>query len=171
MQKRLAKVLNTMAIKDQRMRKRAMRTGVWENKIDIENTKKLKKIVQQYGWPTISLVGKKASKNAWLIAQHAVHDIKFMKKVLNLLENAYEKHSADIDRSSIAYLRDRLLVIGGRHQIFGTQFYTNKKGVFGIRPIKDRKNVDVRRKLYGLPPLEVYIDLMKSHRPKVFKTK
>jgi len=37
---------------------------------DSNNTERLKVIIDQYGWPTYSLVGKKANVAAWLIAKH-----------------------------------------------------------------------------------------------------
>lgn len=43
----------------------------------------MKKIVKKHGWPGISLVGKKASVGAWLLAQHADRDLRFQKNVLN----------------------------------------------------------------------------------------
>jgi hypothetical protein len=44
------------------------------------------------------------------------------------------------------------LVNEGKKQLFGTQFYKNKKCIFRPRPIRDMKNLDKRRKKYGLPP-------------------
>jgi len=62
-----------MAEKDQGMRLK----GKWDTKIDIKNTESLKKIIKEIGWPNIETVGKKISHYAWLIAQHADHDVKF----------------------------------------------------------------------------------------------
>mgnify|MGYP001576580548 FL=1 len=164
MNKNLAKIINKMAVIDQKMRRKAMKTGIWDKKIDKKNTLKMKEIIKRYDWPTINLVGKKASKNAWLLVQHADHNIKFQKQCLKLMKDIYKINSNFINRTNIAYLKDRILVNEGKAQLFGTQFYTNKKGIFGPRPIKDIKNLDKIRKKYGLPPFSEYKKLMKSYK-------
>jgi len=171
MNKNLAKALNLMTQKDQKMRKSATKTGVFSSELDKENAIKLKKIIKKYGWPTIGLVGKKSSRNAWLIAQHADHDLLFQKKVLKLLKEIYYKNNLEIDKSNIAFLEDRILIKEGKRQIFGTQFYTNKKGIFGPRPVRDIKNIDKLRKEYKLPPFKDYLKLAKSYKQPAFKNK
>jgi len=130
------------------MRKKATDTGIWDFDIDRQNTIALKKIIKQFGWPTIRMVGKKASFNAWLLAQHADHALRFQKKVLRLLRDIYEKEK-DIDPMNIAFLTDRILVAEGKKQIFGTQFYVTKSG-WKPRPIKNMKELNDLRKQYGL---------------------
>ncbi len=161
--------MNIMARKDQKVRKHAMKTGILDKRLDKENTRKLKKIIQKYGWPTIGLVGKKASRNAWLISQHADGNVKFQKEVLKLLKKIYNKNLLEIDKSNIAFLEDRILLNERKRQIFGTQFYTNKNGVFGLWPIKNIKIIETLRKEYGLPPLRVYLNLAKSYKQKRLK--
>lgn len=164
MNKSLAKILNSIADKDQRMRKQAIKIGIWDKKIDKENTKKLKSIIKKHGWPTIGFVGKKASRNAWLIAQHADHDARFQKAILILIKKVYNKNPLEINKSNIAFLEDRILFNEKKRQIFGTQFYTNKEGVFGLWPVKNIKNIDKLRKKYGLPPLRDYLKMAKSYK-------
>jgi hypothetical protein len=62
------------------------------------------------------------------------HDVKFQEYCLNLMKNASD---GDVLKKQIAYLTDRILVNTGKKQLYGTQFYLNKKGVYGPRPIKD----------------------------------
>ena len=156
MNKLLAKKLKTMANLDQAMRKKAVKTGHWDLTIDKKNTRLLKKIIDQFGWPTISLVGKKASFYAWLIAQHSDHDVRFQKKVLKLIENIYSENK-DIDPKNIAFLTDRILVANDKKQIFGTQFFTNKRGSFVPRPIQNKKKMILLREKYGLPSFDKYL--------------
>ena len=66
-----------MAKKDQEMRSGHKKGVRLNGNIDKQNNAELKRIIREYGWPTISLVGKKASSNAWLLAQHADKDQKF----------------------------------------------------------------------------------------------
>jgi hypothetical protein len=150
----LSKKINKMASLDQKARKQAMRSNIWDHVkiLDKKNTLELKKIIKIYGWPTIPMVGKKASFNAWLLAQHADKDLKFQKKVLELLKNIYKKNNKDINPSNIAFLTDRILVAEGKKQIFGTQFHLNKKKLFVSRPIKNIKDIEKRRKEYKMRP-------------------
>lgn len=44
---------------------------------DKDNTSRLGQIVERYGWPTSSLVGKDGAQSAWLLVQHADADPRF----------------------------------------------------------------------------------------------
>jgi hypothetical protein len=125
--------------------------------IDLQNTKKLKEIIAKIGWPTISKVGKTASHNSWLIAQHADRDKDFQKYCLALMKKEPAK---EIFLDDMAYLEDRLRVSDGKYQLYGTQFYINKKGDYGPRPIKDKRNLNKRRNSVGLSPMETYYKMM-----------
>ncbi|WKZ24773.1 MAG: hypothetical protein QY321_04125 [Patescibacteria group bacterium] len=127
-------------------------------KIDKANTEKLKIIIEQYGWPNEKLVGKKACLAAWLIAQHADHDVRFQKRCLKILEKEVDKKTISTQNlnSYLALLTDRLLVNSGKYQKYGTQFYRNKKGEYKNRPIADIKNLEKRRRSMGLEPFKVY---------------
>ena len=156
MNTQLSKKLKEMASRDQVMRREAMKTGHWDESIDKKNTHLLKEIIDQFGWPTIPMVGKKASFFAWLIAQHADHDIQFQKKVLKLLKGLYMENNI-VDPKNVAFLTDRILVTEGKKQIFGTQFYTNGRGNLVPRPIKNKKEMIILRKKYNLPPFSEYL--------------
>ena len=81
MNKKLAEEILERVRIDQTMRKRFVAGKVnWDKRIDERNTDWLKKVIARHGWPTISMVGKRASHDAWLLAQHADHDLKFQKK-------------------------------------------------------------------------------------------
>lgn len=160
MNHKLAGKINKMAEKDQQMRKSVFRYGNnFNSKIDEKNTELLKKIIEKFGWPVIQLVGKKASNNAWLLVQHAVHDHSFQKKALGLMKKSEKKSPGSIKLDNIAYLTDRILLAEGKKQEFGTQFYYPKENGYKLRlrPIHDRKNLNKRRAFYGLGPVEKYI--------------
>ncbi len=162
MNKDLAKRINEMIREDQKSRKIYERTGVLNTEIDRKNTVELKNIVKKHGWPIISMVGKKASFNAWLIAQHADHDRRFQKKILKLLIAIGEKSNGEINKANIAYLTDRILVAEHRRQVFGTQFqFYGKTKKLKIYPLKNKRGINKLRKEYHLPPLN---DFLKSAR-------
>ncbi len=127
----------------------------FDEKLDKINTDKLKVIISQIGWPRISQVSKKVSDGAWLLVQHSDHDPLFQKKCLKLIKELVKEKEIDI--KLIPLLEDRILVNDGKKQIYGTQFYKNKKtGKLIPKPIKNPKNVNEIRKSVGLEPLDVY---------------
>ena len=129
----------------------AMRNGdQWDETVDHQNTKRMKVIVEEIGWPTISKVGYPGSSSAWLLVQHADHDSEFQKKCLTIMKAEPEN---EVPKDHIAYLEDRIAVGDGRLQIYGTQFHTNADGQLQPLPICDPEGVDQRRKEMWLEPL------------------
>lgn len=117
---------------------------------DHSNLKDLDSIIMQYGFPTISKVGKLGSKNAIMIIQHS-DKIKFyyplyVKDLLTLNE---------IDPLTYALITDRYLMDCNKKQIYGTQLFNNLwtmiwyPGKTLLYPVKDFKNVNERRKQIG----------------------
>jgi hypothetical protein len=160
--KRLCAELIWRAYRDQRARK------VWSKphhrrtvqrlqrliRLDLSNTRRLKQIVAQHGWPGQSLVGPIGEQAAWLLAQHADHDLAFQQYCLPLLERAVQNQEAS--PANWAYLIDRVRVAEGHPQVYGTQFH----GALRPLPIEDATRVDERRAEVGLPPLAEYIEQM-----------
>jgi len=134
--------------------------GKKEEEIIKKNTEEMRSIIKEYGWPGISLVGKKGAEAVWLLVQHSDRDLNFQKKCLALMREAVKKKEAS--KVNLAYLTDRVLVNSGKKQIYGTQIYKNKEGQFLPRPIYDKKELDKRRKSFGLPPLKEYIEKIKE---------
>ena len=159
--KEISKLLIEMGLEDQRMRVgfQDPRSAVkFDSKIDRRNTEKLKHIIAKIGWPTISKVGEEASYAAWLITQHADHDIYFQEKCLELM--LQEKD--DVLLSNLAYLTDRAAVNKGKLQVYGTQFYKNRRGNIIPRPIKNPNMLDKRRQQMGLESFSKYEQKMKG---------
>lgn len=152
----ISKEIEEMCERDQAMRHRALENqGIIydaDDKIDFENTEKMKEIILKIGWPTISKVGEEVSGKAWLLVQHADHDVEFQKKCLQLME---AQSDAEVSRRNIAYLEDRVRVNEGRPQLYGTQFYSEGEN-YGPRPIEDREHLDERRREIGMETFEEY---------------
>jgi len=123
--------------------------------VDVASTKRMKEIIAQIGWPTISKVGEESSNIAWLLVQHADHDPGFQAECLRLMK---EVPPEDIDAKDIAYLEDRILVNQGQAQIYGTQLVITE-GRYVVAPYKDddEATVNLRRTEVGLQPLADYI--------------
>jgi len=137
------------------MRAQFRKCGEWDDKVDFCNTKVMRKVVAKYGWPTIDLVGKRASQDAWLLVQHADHDLIFQKRCLALIKKVYRLNPKFVYLRNIAYLTDRVLIHMGKKQLYGTQLRI-QKGSFVPLPIKDRKNLDNRRRTMNLLPFKAY---------------
>lgn len=116
-----------------------------------DNAEALKAIIDEVGWPGISIVGEQAAEAAWLIAQHAVFDTDFMHFCCDLLERAVLQ--IDAKGWQLAFLKDRILTMSGEKQIYGTQFDEDEDGWPVPFPVRDPEGVDERRKELGLNSL------------------
>lgn len=126
----------------------------------------LKKIVKYLkGWPTISKVGKKASKAAWIVAQHS-RDLEFQRTCLRLMK----KDVSDVNLSNCAYLIDIIGINTGKGQVYGTCLKTerNEEGklVTEIPHLRFPKSIDRLRKKAGLLPLKDYIKIANNNFEK-----
>lgn len=115
------------------------------------NNARIKHIVEQHGWPGISLAGKDGAEAAWLIVQHAVLDAVFMGFCLELLGEAVRNGEAE--GAHLAYLQDRVLTLSGRPQIYGTQHDVDENGTAFPLPIENPIEVDNLRREMGLGTL------------------
>lgn len=128
-----------------------IQTDTFKNHIPI-----LKEIINKYGYPTISMVGKQASFNFWLMVQHADTDIKFQKLCLKLMQKHLKKK--EVSGENYAYLTDRVNKNLGKKQVYGTQFEHNERGLALFpKNLIDPKNVNKRRAEIGLNTIEDYI--------------
>lgn len=125
---------------------------------DKENTERLREIVEKYGWPTHSLVGKDGASAAWLLVQHADRDPKFQRLCVDLMAKLMRD---EVSTRNVAYLTDRVLLAEGKKQLYGTQF-TTVDGKWQPRPLEDEANVDARRTAVGLEPLAEYAKALET---------
>lgn len=123
--------------------------------VDEANTRDLKQLLAAHGWFTISAFGPKADRNAWLLVQHADHDVPFQREVLTLLDGLVASRETDV--RNYAYLYDRVAVAEGREQRYGTQGRCVAPGRWEPHPIEDPTNVDARRAAAELEPLADYV--------------
>lgn len=145
----LTEEILAMAKEDQAMRS----SGQWNDSVDQKNTLRMKQIVAETGWPTVSKIGEDAAHAAWLLIQHADHDVAFQEHCLSLMK---EESREEVAPPDVAYLEDRIRVSRGLSQLYGTQFFVNADGKFGPNPIEDMINIDQRRKEVGLDAFDDY---------------
>lgn len=121
--------------------------------VDAVNRKRLKEIITLIGWPSKELVGENASSGAFLVAQHAYEDLDFMKEVFSHIEADYRKQKASSSQYALMY--DRIRMLEGKPQRFGTQFNKNSSGCRAWK-MEEPEKVDEYRAQMGLENLAVY---------------
>ncbi len=132
----------------------------WD-RIDRANTAELKDLLKIHGWFTISEFGKEADGNAWLLVQHADHDVAFQKQVLDILTELYPK--GETSRSHYAYLWDRVAGHTGKKQRYGSQGTCTGPGTWELHDVEDPSGLDSRRASVGLPSMQVYKQAFKDN--------
>lgn len=131
---------------DQNMRMKAIDEGAaYDPLVDQDSQTRMMEIIESDGWPTISKVGPEASNAAWLLVQHAP-SLEFMERCLTLMKTC---PAGEVKPANIAFLEDRVLMINGEPQIYGTQFQGRGKDM-KVYPIKDPEHIDERRASVGL---------------------
>jgi hypothetical protein len=119
---------------------------------DAANRDRLKQIIAEHGFPTVSMVGQDGADTAFLIVQHADKDPEWQASMLPVLEELSKKGEAS--KASVAYLTDRVLRAQGKPQLYGTQYYQDEgpNGAPAYVPpvVEDPKNLDKRRMSMGL---------------------
>jgi len=155
---------------DQRIRNELIKKGIDHpdqalldqmNRMDANNTARIRVIIKQHGWPGPKLIGRDGTDAFFLLAQHA--DPAFQKKVLPLVQKAY-RHGI-LTGQNYALFTDRVLVRSGKRQMYGTSArpidqWNGREPVFD--PIEDEANVVKRRAEVGLMPLSEYREFLKQ---------
>ncbi len=166
---RLRRELLEMVDRDQQARSEFMQRSDEQfvarlKEVDAKNTRRMKAIVAQYGWPGNRLVGSDGAHAAWLLIQHATGDVELMKDCLRRMERAVD--AGDASRIDLAYLTDRVRMLEGRPQMFGTQFHQDSDGRLQPWKIEDEGHLDQRRKSVGLPTMAQYKKLLGRYTGK-----
>lgn len=140
------------------------------------NGKRLSEIIGRLGWPGKTLVGEEGAEAAWLILQHDIANPTLQRRCLTLLQEAAAE--GEIPQWQAAMLADRIRVLEGRPQIYGTQFDWDETGEMSPCPIENPEQVDVLRRSVGLMPLEedirqrrARISLSTEKRPQDFEAR
>jgi len=123
---------------------------------DLVHQAELEKILDKIGLPSHENISEKAAETVWLIAQHAGYDKKLMKRVLELMRETMKNDPSNGYYKGIPYLIDRINIMEGKDQLFGTQFWANPEGTPTPYPIEDEEKVENRRKKYGIRPFADY---------------
>jgi hypothetical protein len=128
------------------------------NEIDARMTAELKEIVARHGWPTIALVGYKASNAAMLVLTHS-SDHAWQRSMLPTLERLAAK--GKIDGSALALVVDKELVSEGKLQRYGTQF-KEVSGQMEMFAVEDPEGLEARRASVFLMPIKAYEGILEQ---------
>lgn len=109
------------------------------------NSERLKQIMKQHGWPGRASVGEEAAYAAWMVLQHSISDPGFQRQGLKLIKAAAAK--GEVDPKLAAMLEDRICILEGRAQKYGTQFDWDANGVMSPVPYDDLEQVEKRRRV------------------------
>lgn len=128
--------------------------GEMKKKIGEDNFENLKELMEKYGWPKYSNVGKLAADAPLLVINHHESD-SVRKEYLPVIKQS----CLDGEGSCMEYakVQDRILVNNNEPQIYGMQFRYNSERNLEPFPILDPEHVDKRRKEIGLEPLKDYL--------------
>jgi hypothetical protein len=122
------------------------------SKTDSVNLKKIKFILDRYGWLGADQVGEQGNVTLFLVIQHA--DKEARAKYLPMMREAVKNKKAN--PNDLAKLEDRVACFDqGKKQIYGTHVRRDEQTKkFYLVPLEDPENVDKRRAKLGLPPLD-----------------
>ncbi|WP_435137180.1 DUF6624 domain-containing protein [Formosa sp. A9] len=120
-------------------------------KQDSINLIKVSKILDERGWPSKSLIGKRGTSTLFLVIQHANQEAQ--EKYLPLIEKSVADNN--LPKRQYAMFYDRLLLRRGERQIYGTQLAINNElKTPYVLPLEDPTNVDMRRAQMGLNTMQ-----------------
>jgi len=119
---------------------------------DSINLARIKYIITTNGWLGPAICGERGASTIFLVIQHA--DSLTQVTYLPIMRKAVKK--GDARAQDLALLEDRVLTKQGKKQIYGSQVKIDSTGKYIFFPIKDEANVNKRRLMVGLGPLEDY---------------
>jgi hypothetical protein len=158
--------LQQMVEEDQRLRGEGVPPGPskeqWQqiDEADRRHAGRMREIVDRHGWPGRSLVGEDGAQWAWVLVQHAYHDVPFMRRCLDVMAEAVE--AGEASATDYACLYDRVLIHERGEQLYGTHYLLDDENeIVGARLV-DPENVDERRREVGLVPLEEHLSRLRA---------
>ena len=155
----LRRVLIAMGDSDQAVRQGpfadSMKSQAWTRRMAVRDSidlLHLKAIVAQFGWPSKSMVGAKGADAAFVVAQHQPEAIRLMRAL----------PPGEVEASEVAMMEDRILTVTGRPQLYATQLKPPTGDTSEFYPIDSVSRVEARRESVGLPPMDVYLCMMRG---------
>lgn len=120
----------------------------------IINEKKVKIILDNYGWPTKEMIGEQGNWTICNVIQHADNEVRI--KYLPMMRKAVKEKK--LEPRFLVRAEDRIATERGDLQIYGGQmkYYPETKS-FNVWPVFDPVNIDKRRAEIGLEPIAEFL--------------
>lgn len=111
------------------------------------------------GWPAFEKLGEQSIYQAFIVVQHS--NLQLMQKYLTYFTSAVEK--VLLQKSVLPLMIDRIEVLKGNPQIYGTQFKkSSSDGSIILDPIKNTEKIDSIRRSEGLNTLQEYLEFVNN---------
>jgi hypothetical protein len=123
--------------------------------MDHDNAAWLMADIRAHGWYRISIYGADADRAAWVIVQHARHDLAFQGEALAMIEPLWK--SGETRGENYALLYDQTAHYQGRPGRFGVNGQCTAPGVWTPDAVEDSSATDAWRAKAGMPPVAQYI--------------
>jgi hypothetical protein len=150
--------IDEMASRDEAARAPAAYSAEEMEAMDQANRAGLEQIHRRYGWPAVSLVGKQAAHEYFLLVQH--QDLDLQRAVLPDMEQAARQGEAS-GRDYI-HLADAVMVREGKPQHWGTQAHCDD-GQAVLDPVDDPAGLADRRAANFLGPVAQQIKALEPY--------
>ena len=130
--------------------------------VDELNYRRIKNVIDEFGFPTRKMVGGDGSGAAFLFVQHQTFHPEFQQFVLDIMAPLAKR--GDVDQGQYALLLDRVL-IEDQHkpQRYGTQFKLTAEGRLEMASVEDIEHLDERRAQLDLGPIAMYRCMLEQH--------
>ena len=120
----------------------------------IVNERKVKNILDKYGWQTKEMIGEQGNWTICNVIQHSDNEIRI--KYLPMMRKAVKDKK--LEPRFLVRAEDRIATEKGELQIYGGQmkYYPETKS-FNVWPVYDPVNIDKRRAEIGLEPIAEFL--------------
>lgn len=118
------------------------------------NEKRIREILDQYGWPTKEMAGEQGNWTICNVIQHADNAVRL--EYLPLMRQAVKDKK--LEPRFLVRAEDRIATERGDLQIYGGQmkYYPETKS-FNLWPVFEPENIDKRRTAIGLDSIAVFL--------------
>ena len=146
----VGQILDTIYLLDQEMRQKG---NSIDTAIEHQILNKAISIIENCGMPTLNDVTEHQMMGLWLVFQHTHHNVR--KNYFPLFLKSAEK--GDLKMDQIALMEDRILMMEGKPQKYGSQVQAGCQTEWEIYNLENPETVDKRRFEMGMTPLKEYL--------------
>lgn len=122
--------------------------------MSLENEELVIKLLEECSLPSKREVGEAGMKGLFL----TIHDSSPRFRALYYAVVKQCVDNGDLKKKNLAILEDRMMRDYSKKQLYGSQLKKNgETGIWTLYPVRDRENLDKRRKKMGLEPIEDHL--------------